>query len=94
MGRTYLRYVPSGVHGLIASPASGTGAGVAVEPISGLAFTAQLESVGVWNMRRGVQVGTLTVPSGGAGGDPSARAEVTALAASRSPGARTVVAVG
>lgn len=52
MGKTYLRYVPSGVYGVIASAATP----FAVEPSGQLVFTAQLENVGVWHIKRGVQV--------------------------------------
>lgn len=52
MVKTYLRYAPSNVHGLIVSP-SGS---VAVDGSGLLAFTAQLENIGIWNIRRGIQV--------------------------------------
>lgn len=52
MPKTYLRYVPQGMHGVIASPA----APFAVDPTGSLIFTAQLENVGVWHAKRGVEV--------------------------------------
>jgi hypothetical protein len=52
MPKTYLRYVPSGMHGVIAAPA----APFAVDPTRQLVFTAQLENVGVWHAKRGVEV--------------------------------------
>ncbi len=52
MGKTYLRYRAAGLHSLVVSP----GPKIAVDPTGALAFTAQLENVGVWNVRRGVQV--------------------------------------
>jgi U3 small nucleolar RNA-associated protein 12 len=54
MGKTYLRYVPSSVHGVIASP----GATIAVDPTNQLLFTPALENVGVWHVKRGVEVDT------------------------------------
>lgn len=53
MGKTYLRYVPAGVHGVVASPGC---AAVAVSADGGLAFTGQLERVGVWDLKRGLEV--------------------------------------
>jgi hypothetical protein len=50
MTKTYLRYKQSAVHGIIVSPHSN------VATDGKLAFTAELEHVGVWNVRRGVQV--------------------------------------
>ncbi len=52
MGKTYLRYVPSATYGVIVSP----GSQIAADPTGGLLFTGQLENVGVWNVRRGIQV--------------------------------------
>lgn len=52
MPKSYLRYVPTGIHGVIASSA----APFAVDPTGQLVFTAQLERVGVWHARRGVEV--------------------------------------
>jgi hypothetical protein len=51
VGRTYLRYRAAGLHGLIASSAN-----IASDATGKLVFTGQLENVGVWNVRRGVQV--------------------------------------
>jgi hypothetical protein len=52
MGKSYLRFRPGGTHGLIASPACN----VAVDRHGQIALTGQSECVGVWNIRRGVQV--------------------------------------
>ena len=58
MVKTYLRYRQSAVLGLIASP----GGTVSVDRTGQLAFAPALEHVGVWNIRRGVQVrGTVAV---------------------------------
>ncbi len=74
MGRTYLRYAPSALHGVVASP----GCRVAVDPAGRLAYTGQLENVGVWNVRRGVQVRARVAP----GRAPGARPPAAASAAS------------
>ncbi len=50
--KTYLRYAPAAVHGLIASPNTP----IETDPTGTFAFTGQLEGVGVWNIKRGVQV--------------------------------------
>lgn len=52
MGKTYLRYVPSSTYGVVVSP----GSQVVAEPSGNLLFTGQLENVGVWNVKRGIQV--------------------------------------
>jgi U3 small nucleolar RNA-associated protein 12 len=75
MVKTYLRYRHTDTFGLIASP----GGGVAASPDGQLVFSPQLSDVGVFSLRRGVQVATLR-PPGASGERPFA--EVTRLCAS------------
>lgn len=74
MVKSYLRYVASSCLGVIASPVSH----VVVDASGQLAFTPALENVCVWNIRKGVLAGTLSVPSN----DFSSKPDVTALALS------------
>lgn len=71
MVKTYLRYRLSDTYGLIASP----GGNVCVDASGTLAFTPQLEAVGLWSLKRGVQVARL-LPSHG---DSALRSEVCHL---------------
>ena len=50
--KSYLRYSIAGTFGVIASPASNA----ELDPTGTLLFTAQLEHVGVWNIKRGTEV--------------------------------------
>lgn len=52
MVKTYLRYRPSAIYGIISTP----GCNIVTDASGKLVFTGQLENVGVWNIRRGVQV--------------------------------------
>ena len=52
MVKTYLRYALSASHGIITSPTCN----IAVDATGGTLFTGALESVGVWSVKRGVEV--------------------------------------
>jgi U3 small nucleolar RNA-associated protein 12 len=77
MVKTYLRYKLDSTHGLIASPVS---RGICKSDGDGgaLVFVAQLERVGVWSVKRGMQLLTLSPPSSDSA---SSRAEVTCVVA-------------
>jgi U3 small nucleolar RNA-associated protein 12 len=74
MGKTYLRYVPSEIHGVITSPTCN----IACDPAGNFLFTGELEKVGIWDIRKGIQVGSLKV----AGTSPTSRADVTCIVCS------------
>jgi U3 small nucleolar RNA-associated protein 12 len=76
MVKTYLRYKLDVTHGLIVSPVS---RGISRSDGEGaLVFVAQLERVGVWSVKRGMQLLTLSPP---ASDSASSRAEVTCVVA-------------
>lgn len=76
MVKTYLRYKLDVTHGLIASPVS---RGISRSDGEGaLVFVAQLERVGVWSVKRGMQLLTLSPP---VSDSASSRAEVTCVVA-------------
>ena len=75
MPKTYLRYAPSSVFGVVTSPT----APFAVDVSGQLVLTPQLESVGVWHARRGVQLATLSGAGAGAGAGAGPASEVTCL---------------
>jgi hypothetical protein len=52
MVKSYLRYVPGGMHGVVASPS----ATIAADATGTFVFAPQLEGVGLWNVKKGVQV--------------------------------------
>jgi U3 small nucleolar RNA-associated protein 12 len=79
MVKSYLRYEPRAVHGLIASP----GANVAFDASGKRALAPALESLAVWNLKQGTLESLLKADG--------VRAEVTAVAPS--PDGQTV-AVG